>query len=135
MKKLIASVLIFGVVFVPTAFAGRARTDEQRYNYFEPIPGGVRARVGDVEFDTFEGEQSLRVTIIDETGLAVGGEILQDPNGDGDYTVLATFCGATKRAVRVTGGEPVRIHFQEGQCEDGGAPRAISGRVKGIFTR
>ncbi len=135
MKRLIALVLIFGLVFAPTAFAGRARTDEQRYNYVEPTAGGVRGGMGNyVEFDTNEGERFLRVSIVDETGLAVGAEILQDPDGDGDEAVLATFCGATERAVRITGGVPVGILFQEGPCEDGGLPRGISGTVEGIFT-
>jgi len=138
MKRLLAAstTVIIAIVLVPTASAGRARVDERRYNYFDAsAEGRVGGRVGNVvEFDTYPGERSVRVEIVDQTERAVSGEVLQDPDGDGDYALLATFCGATERAVRITGGVPVRVRLEEGPCEDGGAPLGISGTVEGTFT-
>jgi hypothetical protein len=139
MKRLLAmsTTLMIAIVLVPTASAGRARIDEQRYNYFDASPQGrVGGRLGNaVEFETYSDERFMRVEIVDQTERSVSGEVRQDPDGDGKWALLATFCGATERAVRIRGGLPVRVRLEEGPCEDGGALIGSSGTVEGAFTR
>jgi len=136
-KVLAASVCtVLALVLVPEASAERARTDQRRYNYFEVGAGRVGGRIGNaVDFDTYAEERSLRVVIEDQSGLIVNGDIRQDVDGDGTYELISHFCGATKRAVRITAGFPVRVGLREGPCRDGGAPLGISGVVKATFTR
>jgi hypothetical protein len=133
MRKII--VITGAIVFVGASLASAsvvdARAAEETYNTFGETGGSIS---NFVQFPTYKEERAVRVRIDDVSERDVAAQLSQDPDRDKKWTVIATICGETSKAVRITGGRPIRVRFIEDVCSDSGIPAWVTGTVTATFT-
>jgi hypothetical protein len=134
MRKIIVitGAMVFVAASLASASAAGARIVEETYNDYGETGGSIS---NFVQFPTYKNESKVAVRIEDASGRDVAAEISQDADRDSSWDTLATFCGETERAVRITGGRPVRVTFVEDVCSDSGIPAWVTGIVTATFIR
>ena len=92
------------------------------------VTGSPGTSVASVEVMARTGERALMVSATDDSGYPARVDV------DQGRSTLGWFCGASKKPVRITGGEPVTIEVFSGLC-DGALGVATRGTVKVTFFR
>jgi hypothetical protein len=98
--------------------------------YWPDSPAG---NLGGVELHVREGEHFVSVTVHDDSGVPVHGEIAADLDGiEQTSEMIADFCGSTHAPVELPDVDSIRIILRTGSC-GGGPALATSGRVRVDF--
>jgi hypothetical protein len=133
MKKII--VIVGATAFVAASFSSASalgtRTAEEAYNMFGSTGGSISNYV---QFPTYSNERRVTISIDDVSERDVAAQISQDADRDGTWETVATICGETTKAVRITGGPPIRVTTVEDVCSDSGIPSWVTGSVTATFS-
>ena len=98
--------------------------------YWPDSPAG---NLGGVALDVRDGEHFVSVTVRDDSGVPVHGEIAADLDGiEQTSEMVADFCGRTHAPVELPDVSSVRIILRTGSC-GGGPALATSGKVRVEF--
>jgi hypothetical protein len=139
-RRLIGIATIVTLMLLGTASAGKHRRVESD----DYLGGGIAGVVGvnsqaliDVGSAHFQGgpERFVNVTVEDETGRPVLGEVGQNLDSDEEPEISYFFCGNTDKAVKIKPRYDVTVYLYSGRCEDGTPSLPVGGTVAATFTK
>jgi hypothetical protein len=138
MRRTIALATLTVCLAAGSAAAGaNGRTVKQAYQPVEADPtvpqGGIHSSSSGT-FRTRARERFVTVTIQDDSGLTVPGELRQDVDGDDEADFSQAFCGSTPDRVAIEPGVPVEVVRLTGSCNDLTDPTGYGGWTAGTVT-
>lgn len=140
MRTIIAIATVATVMLGSTATAGKTQREETD----DYLGAGIAGVVGinsqsliDLGSAHFRGgsERFVSVTIADETGSSILGEVAQNLDSDAAPEISHFFCGETTKPLRVKPRVDVVVYLYSGRCENGDLSIPISGTVTATFTK
>lgn len=143
--KRISHALIAGLVgclMAMTATASAApskRTAEKSYSMSNGMITGSSSAYWTIgsdlkKFKTRAGERTVVVSVADEIGTEVRGQIYTDVDGDGDLEQAADFCNESN-ALRVRPAQRVYVAVLFGECPDGETSVVTEGTITATFSK
>ena len=133
---------LVGCLIVLTATGSAAsskRTAEKSYSMSNGMITGTGSAYWTIgsdlkKFRTKAGERTVVVSVADEIGTEVRGQIYTDVDGDGDIEQAADFCNES-RPVRVRPGQRVQVAVLLGECPDGESSVVTEGTITATFSK